>query len=143
MLNIEDIEKRNYEALEKLLKQYNINKTIKDLIDTVSLYVATDKEKSTSDFEVDILKRIRLMCTAKVYDTVDHGEYKEKVFIKTTKEQLYTINNKKIRQLEETNDLSTVVAHLDFICTLVKELQHIESIKNIEDKFKFLNKFDR
>ena len=132
MLDIDLIEDRNNDKLNILLKQYKITKTIADLVDTVSVYIATDKKKE-KDNPFETINRIRLMCTDKIYDLIDNGEYTAKVFLKTKKVQLYTINNKAIQELSKTNELNFIVSDLNYICNLIKELQYIQSIKQIED----------
>jgi hypothetical protein len=139
MLSIEAIKKRNLKLLENLLNEYNIKLSINDLIDSESIYITRDYEKDKIE-DIKVIKRIRLMCTIKIYDYYkDNLGNEHKLFIKTKKQQLYTINNKMLKKLNEEDNLSKEVNQLNFIVNLIKELQYVNNIIEIEEIFKLFN----
>lgn len=135
MLDIDSLEIRNCRELEKLILLYSINRSVEDLINMASMYVAQDKDTK----EVEALSRIRLMCTEKIYEVKDMGKYSRKEVVQTKKVQLYTINNKTIKKLNEKNELRVAVDKLEYMCSLVKELQLFRDIRKMEEAFATLN----
>ncbi len=132
-MNIDLLEERNNKYLEKLINKFKIEKSVEDLTDMSSVYITIDKDRSIK--EVDVVNRIRLMGAENIYESVAGI----KRIVKTKKVQLYTINNKTIKELSENNELSTVVNNLDYICSLVKELQLFREIREMEKVFIILD----
>ena len=130
-LNI--LESRNREAINKLLKSFKIEFKYEQLIEEFnSLYISTDLE----------LKRIRLLGVQNIYSY--DNDIKVKINGETKRTQIYVLNKKEFEKLE-MEDINTVLSKLTFLKNLwyqnlfLKNISEIESFMSFNDSFKYLN----
>ncbi|MCT7596133.1 hypothetical protein [Aliarcobacter butzleri] len=130
-LNI--LESRNKEAINKLLKSFKIEFKYEQLIEEFnSIYISTDLE----------LKRIRLLGVQNIYSY--DNDIKVKVNGETKRTQIYVLNKKEFEKLE-MEDINTVLSKLTFLKNLwyqnlfLKNISEIESFMSFNDSFKYLN----
>ena len=130
-LNI--LESRNREAINKLLKSFKIEFKYEQLIEEFnSLYISTDLE----------LKRIRLLGVQNIYSY--DNDIKVKSNGETKRTQIYVLNKKEFEKLE-MEDINTVLSKLTFLKNLwyqnlfLKNISEIESFMSFNDSFKYLN----
>lgn len=130
-LNI--LESRNREAINKLLKSFKIEFKYEQLIEEFnSIYISTDLE----------LKRIRLLGVQNIYSY--DNDIKVKIHGETKRTQIYVLNKKEFEKLE-MEDINTVLSKLTFLKNLwyqnlfLKNISEIESFMSFNDSFKYLN----
>ena len=130
-LNI--LESRNREAINKLLKSFKIEFKYEQLIEEFnSIYISTDLE----------LKRIRLLGVQNIYSY--DNDIKVKINGETKRTQIYVLNKKEFEKLE-MEDINTVLSKLTFLKNLwyqnlfLKNISEIESFMSFNDSFKYLN----
>lgn len=108
---MEEIEIRNKELLLLLLKKFNIDKSVKDLVDYKSVFVSVEYN-SKEDLSVSNLKRTFL------YANVESTNKKE---------ILLNFGKKLMKDLTE-DQIETVILELRLIVSLVKQLKYINKI---------------
>lgn len=130
-MNINELEKRNEEYINKLINKYKIEFTYKELInDFKSIFIHTDFE----------LKRLRLMGVQRIYDYVENSSEKIETN-KTKRVQIYVLKKRDFEKLEES-ELQSEIDNLNLIVNLVRETQSILSIKHHEKGFEFIKAFE-
>lgn len=132
-MNLEEINNRNKEYLEKLIKYYNIEFSYEQLINEFnSLYIHTDFE----------LKRLRLLGVQNIY--VEESGERIKLGNETKRTQIYVLKKKDFEKLE-LEDLNTEISKLEFFKSLwyqnlfIKNIENLESFLQLKNSFHFLD----
>lgn len=132
-MNLEEINNRNKEYLEKLIKYYKIEFSYKQLINEFnSLYIHTDFE----------LKRLRLLGVQNIY--VEESGERIKLGNETKRTQIYVLKKKDFEKLE-LEDLNTEISKLEFFKNLwyqnlfIKNIENLESFLQLKNSFHFLD----
>jgi hypothetical protein len=128
-MNLEEINNRNKEYLEKLIKYYKIEFSYEQLINEFnSLYIHTDFE----------LKRLRLLGVQNIY--VEESGERIKLGNETKRTQIYVLKKKDFEKLE-LEDLNTEISKLEFFKNLWYQNLFIKNIENLENFIQFKNSF--
>lgn len=109
---LEEIKERNSYLLTELLNKYNIDKTVKELLDYESVFLS--KEYINKDTMNNELKRAILYANLK-YVRVNGTLQKT-----NKKEILFNFGKKAMRGLSE-NKINKVIAELSIISSLIKQ----------------------
>ena len=132
-MNLEEINNRNKEYLEKLIKYYKIEFSYEQLINEFnSLYIHTDFE----------LKRLRLLGVQNIY--VEESGERIKLGNETKRTQIYVLKKKDFEKLE-LEDLNTEISKLEFFKNLwyqnlfIKNIENLESFLQLKNSFHFLD----
>ena len=132
-MNLEEINNRNKQYLEKLIKYYKIEFSYEQLINEFnSLYIHTDFE----------LKRLRLLGVQNIY--VEESGERIKLGNETKRTQIYVLKKKDFEKLE-LEDLNTEISKLEFFKNLwyqnlfIKNIENLESFLQLKNSFHFLD----
>lgn len=138
-MNIDTLEKRNIEELNRLRNLFNIDCSVEDLISFNSVFKAEDKEKTLDGLGFE-LQRQRLIGTERITikHTLEDGSLYSEETKKLKKHTLFTLRKKVIDNLDEV-ELNTIITALDYFTKLITELKMCRDIKMFEKQFEFFN----
>jgi len=122
-----EIEQRNNEILQLLLKKYEIDKSVKDLIDFESVFIFVEYYKNENPLKDSELYRAILY--ANIRYKIENGNLIK--LPKVKKISLYTLGKKMIKKLS-IEEVDTIILELTLLSKLVKQLKFINKIDKEE-----------
>jgi len=128
---------RNKETLLILLKQYNIDRTINELIDLESVFIFVEYYKNEDSSQSSELYRAILYANIR-YEVKNNNVVK---LTKAKKISLFTLGKKMIKKLSE-EEVEKIILELTLISKLIKQIKLINKINyeenDIQDIFQSL-----
>jgi len=122
-----EVIERNNEILKTLIDKYNIDKSVKELVDLESVFIFVEYYKNEDNTKSNDLYRVILYANIKY--AVENGNLVK--LAKAKRISLYTLGKKMINKLTQEEVESTIL-ELTLIGKLVKQLKLINKIEKEE-----------